>query len=174
MDDEFDSPLDEPLDTGRRNLSQLKREQQEVQQTILRLSELSADLRERLPLDEQGKAMLAKIASMKSSGAKNREVRFVAKYWPSWDTEGIQQVLQARDEAARSFREIEKRIEQWRDRLIAEDAALTEFMQQHDTADAQLLRQLVRAARKEAAQNKPPAAARKLFRLLRDTLQPAA
>jgi ribosome-associated protein len=40
--------------------------------------------------------------------------------------------------------------ERWRDALLADDEALTRWMQLHPESDAQHLRSLVRAARREA------------------------
>ncbi len=64
------------------------------------------------------------------------------------------------------------RLEQWRDRLVSGDdddqnAALQEFPQ----VERQTLRQLVRQAKLEAERGQPPAAARKLFRLLREAAE---
>ena len=47
-------------------------------------------------------------------------------------------------------------IERTREKLLADDAALTELIRQHPNADPQQLRTLVRNARKEALQSKPP------------------
>ena len=55
------------------------------------------------------------------------------------------------------------------DRLIAEgDSALESFVELYPDADVQHLRGLVRHAQHEAARNKPPAAARKVFKYIRD------
>ena len=62
-------------------------------------------------------------------------------------------------------------VERWRDGLIADDAALTRWMQQHPESDAQQLRSLVRAARRDAAgadvSQRQPRAARELFQFLK-------
>ena len=56
-----------------------------------------------------------------------------------------------------------------RDRLIAEgDSALESFVELYPDADVQHLRGLVRHAQHEAARNKPPAAARKVFKYIRE------
>ncbi|MBC8923802.1 DUF615 domain-containing protein, partial [Escherichia coli] len=47
-------------------------------------------------------------------------------------------------------------IERTRDQLLANDDALTEFLRQHPAADIQEGRTLIRNARKEAQQGKPP------------------
>ena len=64
------------------------------------------------------------------------------------------------------------KIERWRDRLIAEEDALTEFLRDVPCVDATEARQLIRNARREAAENKPPKSSRALFRLIRDALEP--
>ncbi len=59
-------------------------------------------------------------------------------------------------------------MERLRDRLIADDAALTEFAQKHPGVDLQTLRNLIRNARKEAAENRPPKSYREIFKVIRD------
>ena len=56
-------------------------------------------------------------------------------------------------------------IERWRDRLIADDAALTDYICVYPTTDRAQLRALIRAARK---QTDDPTAFRALFRHLRE------
>ena len=55
-----------------------------------------------------------------------------------------------------------------RERLLGDDGALTEFAAAHPQADLQALRTLVRNARKEAKEGKPPRAYRELFRFLKE------
>ena len=56
--------------------------------------------------------------------------------------------------------------ERLRDALIAEDDALTKFIEQFPEADVQEVRQLIRNARKEAQGSKPPKSARALYKLI--------
>jgi ribosome-associated protein len=58
-------------------------------------------------------------------------------------------------------------LERWRERLLASDEALTEWLAEHPGSDSQQLRTLIRNARQEAVQGKPPKSGRELFRLLR-------
>ena len=58
-------------------------------------------------------------------------------------------------------------LEGWREKLLASDEALTEWLAEHPGSDSQRLRTLIRNARQEAAQGKPPKSGRELFRLLR-------
>jgi len=65
----------------------------------------------------------------------------------------------------------ERAIETWRDRLLRDDAsAWTELAPMIATEDLQHLRGLARQARAEQDASRPPAAARQLFRRLRDVL----
>ncbi len=60
------------------------------------------------------------------------------------------------------------KLEQWRDRMIFEgDKALNEFLSLYPQAERQPLRQWIRNAQKEAAQQKPPKSAREMFKYLR-------
>ena len=61
-----------------------------------------------------------------------------------------------------------KRIEIWRERLLADDSALTEYLNSHEHADSGEIRTLIRNARRESEHNKPPKSARALFKLLRE------
>jgi ribosome-associated protein len=61
-----------------------------------------------------------------------------------------------------------KMLEHWRDRMLSEgNKAIDEFILEYPQADRQLLRQLQRNSQKEKDTGKPPAAARQLFKYLR-------
>jgi ribosome-associated protein len=96
-------------------------------------------------------------------------MQYVAKILRRIDPEPIAQAIEDLKGEARHLTARQHRCEAWRDHLIREgDLALGQLMgARHDT-DAQAVRQLVRNAVREAARDKPPAAARSLFRLLRD------
>ena len=65
-------------------------------------------------------------------------------------------------------------IERTREKLLADDAALTEFIRQHPAADPQEGRTLIRNARKEAQQSKPPRYFRELFQWIKHADGPSA
>jgi ribosome-associated protein len=58
-------------------------------------------------------------------------------------------------------------IERWRDRLLADEDALTAFIDAHPDGDVPHLRALIRNARAELIASKPPRAYRELFREIR-------
>ena len=59
-------------------------------------------------------------------------------------------------------------LEALREELIASDEALQRYIAEHPSVDVQQLRSLIRHAQHEAAHNKPPAAARKVFKYIRE------
>ena len=67
--------------------------------------------------------------------------------------------------------------EQWRDKLIASDDTLGNWLNQYPGTDSQQLRALVRQARKDAAPEKPGAAPRhgksyrEIFQLVRQAMK---
>ena len=103
-----------------------------------------------------------------SHGAKRRQVQFIGKVMRKLAPAPVRAAVAAIAGQSAAVRARQKRLEQWRERLIADDSALTEFAGAHAGADLQEMRTLIRNARKEIAQNKPPRAQRELFRVLRD------
>jgi len=103
-----------------------------------------------------------------SHEAKRRQVQFIGKLMRKLDPAPVRAAVAAIAGQSAATRARQKRLEQWRGRLIADDTALTEFAGAHAGADLQAMRTLIRNARKEIAQSKPPRAQRELFRVLRD------
>ena len=84
------------------------------------------------------------------------------------DAEPIRARLAAIDGHSAQASARHRRLEAWRERLIAGEEALTEFAAEHPRADIQALRALIRNARKEAREQKPPRAFRDLFRFIKE------
>lgn len=145
--------------------SQVKRELHELQDLGKRLVELPAKQLQKLPLSEPLHQAILEAKTF-SRRALQRQLKRIGGLMPQEDIEAIRRdldgLLQPHREQVRAFHEAE----QWRDRLIAgDDALLNELVDRHG-ADRQHLRQLVRNAQKEQAQNKPPRSARMLFQYL--------
>jgi ribosome-associated protein len=112
---------------------------------------------------------LREAKRLHSHGARKRQLQYIGKLMRDADPEPIQRYfrqlrLNARQQAQRRHEH-----ESWRDRLIEEgDPAVGAFLQLHAQADRQHLRQLIRQAKKEHAENKPSKSSRALFRYIRD------
>jgi ribosome-associated protein len=102
-------------------------------------------------------------------GARKRQLQYIGKLMRDIDTAPVHDYFRHRQMQARQQAHAHHELEHWRDRMIADaDPAIDAFIEQHAQADRQHLRQLVRQARKERDQHKPPKASRLLFRYLRD------
>jgi ribosome-associated protein len=94
---------------------------------------------------------------------------FVAKQLRNTDTKELEQYLENLKNDASQLTVRHHRAEAWRDFLLSKgDEGLAEFLNLRPDADRQGLRQLLRKATMEANKGKPPAAARSLFRAIRE------
>jgi ribosome-associated protein len=106
-----------------------------------------------------------------SNGAKARHRLFIGKLLRQVDTAPIVAALARRGEIDRQRVNHDKTIEQWRDRLLSDDAAAwTELAGLVEPTALQQIRSLARQARAERTASRPPSAARQLFRRLREAL----
>ena len=145
-----------------------KQEVEELQKLGAALIELPAVTLDALDLPAQLLAAVRDAQRFTSHGARRRQVQFIGKIMRKIDPEPVRAAVAAITHQSATARASQKRLEQWRERLIADDAALTEFAGEHAGADLQAMRTLIRNARKEIAESKPPRAQRELFRVLRD------
>jgi ribosome-associated protein len=140
-------------------LLDLGRELVEMSPKTLAALALDADLRNEI---EFARGIRAHVA-------RKRHLQFIAKMLRHRDTEALRSAMDANRLEARQLVGRHHRAEAWRDLLLATgDDALSGFLDQYGSADAQALRQLIRNAQREARLDKPPSSARKLFRHLRD------
>ena len=103
-----------------------------------------------------------------SHEARRRQFQYIGKVMRKVDAEPVRAALAAVDGQSAAARAQQRRLESWRERLIGDDEALTEYAGAHPGVDLQTLRTLIRNARKEIAESKPPRAQRELFRVLRE------
>ena len=149
--------------------SQRKREMTALQDMGVELVKLPRARLEKLDLPENLLSALVEAQRLNSHGAIRRQMQYIGKLMRDVEIEPIAEQLAAlRGESAAAKAEFHA-LEHWRTRLIADDQALSAWLSAHPESDAQQIRQLIRNARKEAAEGKPPKSSRALFRLLRDS-----
>ena len=112
---------------------------------------------------------------IKSHEAKRRQLQYIGRLMRELDPAPIRAQLAAIEGTSAQAAAAHRRLESWRERLVNDDAALTRFAAEHPDADLQEIRALIRNARKEAKEGKPPRAYRELFRILKtiETPKPA-
>ncbi|MFM1891901.1 MAG: ribosome-associated protein [Pseudomonadota bacterium] len=153
--------------------SQRKREHKALHDLAERLTGLADSELERLGIGAAARKAVAEIRRIPASGARQRQIKYAARLLGDEDTAPAQLFLDDRQSAQLEINQRFHALERWRDRLVGEgDAAVTALLDEHPEVERQQLRQLVRAARAERDAGKPPAAARKLFRFLREQLGP--
>jgi ribosome-associated protein len=156
--------------------SELKRRMTALQELGEALAALGDRQLDRMPIEDQRlREALREVRSIRSNSARKRHLQYIGRLMREVDPEPLRRALAdlqgQQQQAAESFH----RLEQLRDRLLTEgDVAIGEILQYWPTADRQQLRQLVRQHRQELAQERPPAASRKLFRYLRSLQEDGA
>jgi ribosome-associated protein len=148
--------------------SQKKRDVEALQKLGAELVKLSPAQLATVPLPEKLEAAVHEARRITSHEARRRQLQFIGKLMRDVDPEPLRAALAALEGHSAATRAQQKRLEQWRTRLIDDDTALTEFAGAHPGADLQALRTLIRNARKEIAEAKPPRAQRELFRMIRE------
>lgn len=148
--------------------SQRKRESTALQDLGKELFELSRDQLKKMDLPESLLSALLEAKRLTSHGALRRQMQYIGKVMRDVETEPIDQQLAAIRGESNIAKAAFHALETWRIRLIEDDTALNDWLVQHPDTDVQKIRQLVRNARKEAAETKPPKSSRALFKLLRE------
>jgi ribosome-associated protein len=151
--------------------SQRKRAANALQDMGRELVNLSRDRLEKLDLPDALRAEVLEAKRITSHGAIRRQMQLIGKLMREVDAEAIAgQLAEIRGES-NAAKAAFHALEQWRERLLKDDQAVTAWLARHPGTDAQQLRQLIRNARKEAAEDKPPKSSRALFKLLRDAAE---
>jgi ribosome-associated protein len=121
----------------------------------------------RIALDARLLQAVLEAKRIKSHEAKRRQLQYIGRLMREVDPEPIRAQLAAAEGTSAQATAAHRRLEAWRERLLADDAALTSFASEHPGADVQEIRALIRNARKEQKEGKPPRAYRELFKVLK-------
>ncbi|MCG6116615.1 MAG: DUF615 domain-containing protein [Aquimonas sp.] len=149
--------------------SQQRRDALVVFELAERLVALSDTQLKQVPLDDGLRAAVQHTRRITRHIARKRETQYLAKLLRRDDdaVAAIRAHLDVDRDTQRRENARFHRLERLRDRLLDEEDALTEVITHYPEADRQQLRQLIRKARDERAAERPPAAYRELFKLLR-------
>lgn len=151
-DDTSNPEDDEPRYSGP-SKSQRKRDMTALQELGARLVGLPRDKLAQLPLAERLHDAILQAQRITAHEGRRRQIQFVGKLMRDADGPTIAAQLDLWENGTREQAAYFHELERWRDRLFADDEALTAFIAAHPGADVQHLRSLIRAARKEAAAN---------------------
>ena len=149
----------------------LKAEALALQTLGRELSELSEERRAAIDLPDTLRDALREYQRTKSHEGRRRQLQYVGKLMRHVDPAPLREAVAAATlGSARDTWRLHE-AERWRAALIADDDALTRWLAGHPEVDAQHLRSLVRAARRDGAGlavgARQPRSHRELFQLLR-------
>lgn len=152
--------------------TQLKNQMNELQRLGESLVDLSPASLAKIPLDTEllDAVILAQRILRKKEGFR-RQLQLIGKLMRHRDIEPIEQALLVSQVSHQKANQKFHKLEVLRDTLIAQgDSAIEDLLLQHDELERQKLRQLVRQANKQQAENKPPKASRELFKYLKEAI----
>ena len=168
---EFDQKYERP------SKSQLKRDMTALQRLGAELVAAPSDRVKRVPMPEDVLEAILECQQITDHEGRRRQMQYVGKKMRTLEPEEVAIIQTAIDSwhgSSKSETAALHAIERQRDRLLADDNALTVLREKHPELDIQHVRNLIRNARKEQAEQKPPKAYREIFQLLKSLKESAS
>ena len=150
--------------------TKVKQQMHDLQDIGEQLVALGHDQLKELDLPERLYDAVREMKRINKFGAQRRQMQFIGRLMREVDTAPIIAKLEVWSGKSHQHIAWLHRIERWRDRLLEDEAALTELLAEYPAADAQRLRALMRNALKEKELLKPPKSYREIFQILREIL----
>lgn len=151
--------------------SEIKRQMTALQKLGEELVALPKGKLDKLDLPETLRDAIDAAKRITAHGGLSRQKQYIGRLMRIVDAQPIAEQLEKWRNHHSDENAVFHQMEHWRTRLIADDNALTLFIADHPSADAQQLRNLIRNARKEASQQQPPKSSRALFKLIRGIIE---
>lgn len=170
---DFEDPPEEDEEIQPISKTKRKEAMHALQDIGKELVKLPANKLERLDLPEELRRAVEDCRRFTKHEAIRRQLQYIGRLMRGVDEAPIARQLAAWRGESDEEKALLHRIERWRDRLIENDEELTLFLNEYPQADATRLRQLIRNARFEAANNKPPKSSRAIFKLVREVAEAA-
>ncbi|HJV67565.1 ribosome biogenesis factor YjgA [Ideonella sp.] len=171
-------PDEGPTGPDRPSKSALKRQMHDLQALGQELTELPASRVARLDLPEPLRDALAEYRRTRSHEGRRRQLQFIGKLMRQTDDTPIREAVAAFKLGSAQETLALHEAERWREELLANDDAVTRWLNQFPDTDAQQLRSLLRAARKDAKAEAPDQrhgrAYRDLFQIVKAALTASA
>lgn len=155
----------------RPNKTQIKREIAEIHDMAARLISLTDGALKKMPIDDElTQAVILARRIRNTREGYRRQLQLITKLLRQGDHQAVKRELDGLQRSGDAENAKFHALERWRERILAEgDDAIQAFIDAYPDTDRQKLRQLVRKAKKEQAEDKPPAAFRELFKYLRES-----
>jgi ribosome-associated protein len=143
-----------------------KREAEALQKLGEQLTKLKSTQLDTMQLSPALRAAINEYQRIKSREARRRQRQFIGSVMRGEDAAKITAELEVLTTHNAVSKRHQQRLEQWRERLLGDSAALTEYLAEHPDADVQQLRQLIRRTTSARTQAQRATSARVLYRFL--------
>ena len=154
--------------------SQRKRDMDALQAIGAELVMLNTHQLDSIELPENLREAVVFARSMKPNESRRRQLQYIGKLMRQVDPAPIRARLDALMSVSAEHTAQLHHNERWRDRLVAEPLAVSEFIAAHPGADSQQLRTLIRNVTEERSRGKPPKHYRALFQMIRGLVESRA
>jgi ribosome-associated protein len=151
--------------------SEIKRQLQKIKTLAVNLAALTPGQMAKIPLAEDVLNAVIELKAIKSNVAKKRQTQYVTKVLAKQvnlsDIEQAYDMLQGEKQQLDAAFHLS---EQWRERLLADPKAMTEFMTQYQNVESQTLRHLIQKTQKEQRLANNQGGAKALFRFIKQVI----
>jgi ribosome-associated protein len=162
-----DLPTDGEAAGARPSKTRLKHEMEALQELGETLVALDAARLRSLDLPERFFDAVVLARGITKHEARRRQMQYLGRLMRDVDPAPIRAALERWETVPREEKARFAALEGWRDRILADAAALDAFVAEHPDADRASLARLADAARNERSRGEPPRAFRELFRAMR-------
>ena len=168
-------PLPTAVQANGASKTQAKRQSHALQALGEQVAGLSDARLAALELPEVLRDAIHQAQRTRSHEGRRRQMQYIGKLMRGVDDAPLREAVAAAQLGSARDTLLLHQTEHWRDALLADDEAMTRWLHEHPDCDAQPLRSLVRAARRDAAlppERRNPRSARELFQFIRPFLEP--
>ncbi|MCK6427242.1 MAG: DUF615 domain-containing protein [Burkholderiaceae bacterium] len=137
------------LAPGRPSKTRRKQASHDLQDLGEALMELPATKLAKLDLPENLREAIDELRRVRSHEGRRRHLQYIGKLMRQVDPEPLREAVAAQRLPSAKETLALHEAERWRLRLVEDDNALTVWLREHPETDAQALRSLIRAARKD-------------------------
>ena len=158
------------MDTSDPNIiskTELKKDSKKIQALGLYISRMGTDEIKRFNFPENIQQAINDLKAIKSNSAKKRQVQYLGKLLRRIDLSKAYIVIEQLRTNSQKEIKLDHYIEKWRERLISDKEAVTEFISLYSSSKNQTIRQLVQNSIKEKELNKSAKSYRQLFQTIK-------
>lgn len=148
---------DHDTEAERPSKTQVKQAMLDLQTLGMELLEMPLDQFAAIEMDDRLREAFDELRRITSFAARKRQMQYVGKLLRAEDAEPFRQALAAYRAGKRKDADALHEVERWRDRILAGDSGLNEWLAAFPASDTAPFRSAVRNARKEAEDAKAAA-----------------